>query len=78
VLPPPITATSLSLKNGPSHVAQNEIPLPKNFSYSGSPKVFGIKPVATITDLDLIMAAEYSSVSSWIPSPCDVYPINLS
>ena len=31
LFPPPITATSLSLKKKPSHVAQAEIPYPVNF-----------------------------------------------
>ena len=46
ILPPPTTATSLFLKNAPSHVAQYETPAPVNSSSPGTPSFLCFAPVA--------------------------------
>ena len=50
--PPPITATSWSLKKAPSQTAQKEIPSPMNCSSFSIPKCLCLAPVAIITALD--------------------------
>jgi len=54
--PPPTTTISLPLKNGPSHVAQYDTPLPASSPSPGTPSLRGLAPVAMITAL-----AVYSS-----------------
>src|SRR5680860_9928 len=49
-LPPPTTATVLSLKNAPSHVAQYETPRPRNFFSPTQSKPIGSTPVAIMTE----------------------------
>src|SRR5688572_12514283 len=50
VSPPPTTTMSSPLKNGPSHVAQYDTPLPLNCCSDGMPSLRGEAPVHTMTD----------------------------
>ena len=47
--PPPITATLLFLKNGPSQTAQYETPAPDSSFSPGMPSLLCSAPVATIS-----------------------------